>query len=304
MKGRLIWLVSTVMLVPALLAAQEAEQAKPAAGSRAALAVIAAESAGRVITLDILVADLGEKLANPTAAAILERDKAGKLVGKTAVRLSVLENQSARLQFGETVPRATGRTVRPEVGFRGGTLASYSDVQVGTLVQAIARSEDDGSIVADLKIERSGLAASGRNAAVGGADNPEQPPQNVGQLSLATTVRLKAGEPAIVGGRDLASGGETAQTWIVATAQLAGDKAAAGANDRAAAPSAGPVNEVRVFALKHASAADLTGVLVNVFAGQPLRIAAEPRTNSILVVGPAAHLQTAQALLTRLDEGK
>jgi type II secretory pathway component GspD/PulD (secretin) len=303
MFGRLIWLGTVLMLVPGLLAGKEPEKAKPAAEGGATLAVETAAGTGRVVTLDVLVADLSEKLESPTAAAILEREKAGKLAGKMAVKLAALENQTARVQFGETVARATGRTIRAEGGFRGGGVASYSDVQVGTVVQAIARIEDDGSIVVDLKIERSGLASSGRGTGAGGAEGQEQLPQSVGQLSLATTVKVKAGEPTIVGGRAMASGDETAQTWIVVTAQFAGNQAP-NASDRASARSGGPVNELRIFTLRHASAPDLATVLVNVFAGQPLRITAEPRTNSILVVGPAANIQTAQALLTRLDEGK
>ena len=256
-----------------------------------------------MVTLEVLIAELPGGLAPPTAAAILELEKAGKLTGRMRVRLAALENQVARVQFGEMVPRVTGRTVR---GGGFGAIPSYTDVNVGTLVQATSRVDGDGSVIANLTLERSGLAAAPR-AAAAGEPGAEQPPAGIGQLTLQTTVRIKSGEAVIVGGREATSGLETSETWVVVTAQV-GSGAAGAATGRAATPALTPtptpVSELRVFTLKNSSASDLAPILSDVFAGQPLRFSADPRTNSLLVIGPASNLQTAQSLVTRLDAAK
>ena len=123
----------------------------------------------------------------------------------------------------------------------------------------------------------------------------------IGQLSLQTTVRIKPGEAIIIGGREATSGQETSETWVVVTAQVGGPAGAAIGRATSPTPVTTPVSELRVFTLKHSSAPDLAPVLTNVFAGQPLRFSVDPRTNSILVIGPASNLQTAQSLVNRLD---
>jgi len=258
-----------------------------------------------MVTLEVLVADGNVPVAQPSATAILELEKSGQLTGRMRVRLAAVENQTARVQFGETVPRVTGRTNRPDGGFRGGGFSSYSDVQVGTVVQAISRVEPDGAVVAELKIDRSELAAASRGPAAGepavGEPSAEQLPQGVAQLSLQATVRIKPGETVIIGGRDAKSGADNTQTWVVVAAQVAGGPMPAAPLGQLPPPAPSTVSELKVFALKHASAPDLAPVLSSVFAGQPVRFSVDPRTNSLLVIGPAPNLQAAQALVSRLD---
>ena len=274
------------------------------------------DPAGRMVTLEVLVAEMNAPLAQPSAAAILELEKSGQLAGQMRLRLTAVENQSARLQLGETVPRVVGRASRPEGGFRGGPgFATYSDVQVGTVVQAVSRIEADGTVVAELKLDRSSLAAphaaAVSNQPVSNQPLADEPPQVVAQLSLQATVRLKPGEAVIVGGREAKTAEQSSQTWVVLTAQVPVTAPPPGVIPPAAplgqltppasAPAPAPISELKVFTLKHASAPDLAPVLTNVFAGQPVRFSVDPRTNSLLVIGPASSLQSAQALVTRLD---
>src|SRR5207248_498888 len=93
----------------------------------------------------------------------------------------------------------------------------YSSINIGTLVQVTARVESDGSIVTQFMAERSGLA--------GGPEPPfdpnvATPPKAVERLLTETTIRLKPGEPQLIGGRQSTVGKETNKTWIVLTAHL------------------------------------------------------------------------------------
>ncbi len=65
-------------------------------------------------------------------------------------------------------------------------------------------------------------------------------------------------------------------------------------------------SELRVFRLKNAAAADMEQVLAKLFTtggrfGTTLRIASDPRTNSVLASGPREQLVEIEALLSRLD---
>jgi len=66
------------------------------------------------------------------------------------------------------------------------------------------------------------------------------------------------------------------------------------------APAA--ATELRMFRLKHASAADMERLVFKLFqAGGGLRLASEGRTNTLVVSGPAAELAEIEAVLNRLD---
>jgi hypothetical protein len=73
----------------------------------------------------------------------------------------------------------------------------------------------------------------------------------------------------------------------------------------AGVPVASP-QELRVFRLKNATAADMERLLAKLFpgggrAGGGLRLASDERTNSVLVYGPPTQLDEIEAILTRLD---
>lgn len=62
-------------------------------------------------------------------------------------------------------------------------------------------------------------------------------------------------------------------------------------------------NQVKVFTLKYAQATDVAEVLKNLYDKGPAKIAADARTNSVVVTGPVAQLEEIEALLQKLDEG-
>ncbi|HZN35601.1 MAG TPA: hypothetical protein VFB80_17350, partial [Pirellulaceae bacterium] len=93
------------------------------------------EPAGQFITLELVVADAPEGTpATPTAAAILELEKAGKLTSFSRYRLTALENQQSSLQFGELASLISGR----QQGFRGaeGGVPTFNQMSVGTMISA------------------------------------------------------------------------------------------------------------------------------------------------------------------------
>ena len=178
---------------------------------------------GKMVTFEVLIADLLEPLDSPTVPKILELEKAGKLNFLTRLQLTSLEEQTASVQFGETTPRTTSRAPAGR-GFVGGPFAGRAppnspSLNVGTLVRVTARIDDDGSIVTQLMAERSGLNA--------GSDQAIEPNDGslpkVDRLMTQTTLRLKPGEPQLVGGQRATTGKDTNRTWIVLIARV-GDK--------------------------------------------------------------------------------
>ena len=243
--------------------------------------------ASRLVTIEVAIADLAGDAApaEVTPASLREMEKAGKLQSLTRIRLTTIENQQAQFQFGEKVPVVTGQERR---GPRGESASAISLENVGTIVEMLPRVEPDGSILLQMTLEKSRLIALHPVL-----EAPTPLPPRTSTISSKATVRLKSDEPTIVAGQQ-SEDKDNGQTWIVLTAS------AEAAPERAAA--AGPAHELKVFQLRFAAAADLAKVLSSVFEKEPVRIAAEVRTNSILVQGPAENLAMVEALLLRLDE--
>jgi len=162
-----------------------------------------------MITFEVLIADLAEALEQPTAASILELEKTGKLSFFTRLKLASLEEQTAIVDFSEMAPRIRGWTVTGR-----GSTPSYTSMNVGTVVQITTRVLDDGSIVAQLYVSRSGLAGGPE-----GADaDVSTPPKSVERMATQTTLKLKPGEAQILGGRQNTAGKDANKTYIVVTA--------------------------------------------------------------------------------------
>jgi type II secretory pathway component GspD/PulD (secretin) len=161
-------------------------------------------------------------------------------------------------------------------------------------VQATARVEADGSIIVEFNAERSGLV---KPKAAAEADVQAEP-QRISQLTSRTTVRVASGKPVIVGGQQSMAAGETAHSFIVLTATVAeGAKAAA-----APQADARPVPVIKVFTLTHARASDIIKAIRPILEDQPISLAADERTNSIIAHAVPQHLDIAAALIERLDQ--
>lgn len=257
--------------------------------------------AGKLVTLEVVIADVPEgAAAAPTAAAILDLEKAGKLSGLARYRLSSLENQQASIQFGELAPIVSARNMtgggRGGPGGFGGVSNSYTQVSVGTQVATVSRVESADAIVTDLKIQRSSVTPAAQPAA-DAADPNAFTPQGTVTLNIQTTVRTRPGEPTLLIGRQLKSGKETTQTWVVLTASVA---AAAPAEKRTGALQEAE-ERLKVFQVVNGSAPAMANVLMSVLQREGVRIAVDERTNTLVMRGDPGQLEIARALISRLD---
>src|SRR5262245_56700773 len=111
--------------------------------------------AGPMVRFEVLIAELAEPAAEPTAANVLELEKTGKLRSLIRLQLAAVEQQAASVQIGQLIQRVSGQVA--VAGRRGGpglpapaSIPRYSDVNVGTTIQVTPRIEKDGSIAAQL----------------------------------------------------------------------------------------------------------------------------------------------------------
>jgi type II secretory pathway component GspD/PulD (secretin) len=246
--------------------------------------------AGQVVQLELLIADTTGPIAGDvTAAAILEMETKGQLASGARIRLTTLEQQEAQVHFGERVPVPIGRV------FRGGDRAAettYNTENTGTLLQATTRVEQDGSIIAQVTVDQTRLAPSKPTPRDEPAPGIEL--RRTEQISTRTTVRLTSGKPVIIGSRDASTGGEGAQTYLVLTATLPEPKAAAAA----------PAVQLKVVPLTNARASEVARIVTEALPREPFKVGVDERTNSLLVTGEAAALETVLALVALLDEAK
>ena len=163
-------------------------------------------AAGKLIALEVLIADVAVTLEKPSAAKLLELEKAGKLADSARLRLTSIENVPGFVQVGETVARIQGRAAS------GLTVTPiYSDINVGTIVQATSRIGDDGQALVQLYVERSGIV---KPVGPDAASVDPLDPKSISKTITQTTVRAKLGEPLLIS-IGPSSTTTSVQTWIV-----------------------------------------------------------------------------------------
>jgi type II secretory pathway component GspD/PulD (secretin) len=265
-------------------------------------------SSGRMVSLEVVIAHRGEGGGDQAAidvtdgekalASIAELEAAGELAAVFRVRLATVDLQPAMIQVGERRPVATGQMV-PFGGRRGGEggaapalMRSYSTEQVGTLISGTPLVQPDGAVLVELNVEQTRLlppppTAEGEDAAA--------VPHRVATMMSKSTIRLPDGAPVLLGGASSTDGAEKGDAVIVVTARV-------GPATEATAPAQASVEELRIFALKNLAAADASRVMTELFSGQSIIVAADERTNSLLVKASADQLAEIQAVLLRLDE--
>jgi hypothetical protein len=162
-----------------------------------------AAAAGKSLMLDVCFAETEDAQSQPSASDLLEMERNGKLKSNARVRLLLLENQPAFAQFGELANKVSGRALMGQK-----TTPIYTTMNVGTMVQATGRIEDDGTILMQIYIEKSGLVAS---------DEPPdtREPENLTRLLAQSTVRLKSGEPTVLTSGPTGGSDTKSRNWIV-----------------------------------------------------------------------------------------
>src|SRR4029078_6825890 len=170
---------------------------------------------GKLVRFEVLIADLTEAVEAPSAAKVLELERAGKLQARVRFQLASVEEVPALIQFVETVSRVSQRGNR--AANRGRAAAQYADVSVGTTLQVTARVVEENTIVTQFLLSRSGLAAEAEQPADA---NAAVAPAAINRMQSNTTLRLKAGEPQVISGQQMGVGKEVNRTWIVVTGHV------------------------------------------------------------------------------------
>jgi hypothetical protein len=265
----------------------------------------ATTAAGPLVTLEVLLIDYKGRgnvkaAAAPTAAEFIKLHQIGELDRVVRAQISNVEQNKALVQVGERVPVATARTAggfardgAAAAGEARATAYSYSLEHIGTLISAVARVEEGGTVIVDLQVERSQMAATERPA----DDNSDAVGrQKTVSLVSQSTLRLKPGEPTLAKAFQTTADGETTGQFIVVTATVDHH----GAERAAAAKEEG--NVVRAFTLRAAKAGQMRRILADVFGNQPMRIGVDEDQNTIIVSGAPEQLEEVQRLLEALDQ--
>jgi type II secretory pathway component HofQ len=173
---------------------------------------------GKSVSIEVFIANFSTaadaEKGTPTEAEILEMEGQGKLANSTRVQLMTLDMQTAKVQYGESVPVATGSTSRPG---GGPPAVSYRMVETGTIIEATPRVEDDGSVVLLLSVQETKLVPGTKT----GAEKEEAggfTPTKTAMMNARTTLRVPAGKSVVTGGQR--SDKDPSQTWIVISAKV------------------------------------------------------------------------------------
>jgi hypothetical protein len=178
-------------------------------------------SAAKMIRFEVAVAEFAEAIDAEKPINLAEIERAGQAKSLIRVQLTSLDQQTATFQLTELVSRATGpfaaaRRGNPADPFDRGA-QRLSSINVGTILQMTPRLEPDGTVAAQVAINRTRLAAQQEQAAEAGI---AAAPQGIEQIVSETTVRLKPGEAQRVAARENNLGDDAGKTWIIITAHI------------------------------------------------------------------------------------
>jgi len=262
--------------------------------------VAEAADESRLVNFTVTIASGSSEKLQPDAEpkelakVVAALDKSGGLASFTQLNFSAIELEQARFQWGESNSVVTGRTVAggqaagrggPGGGGFGGSV-SLSREQTGTMIGAIARVVD-GAVVAQLEIEQ-----TKRDSRPAPAENDVTLPPGTNILSFKSAVRIPTGETVLLGSFQERSPSDTRKTIVLVSATIS----------EVAKNARADTSEIKIFTLKNANAEESRVLLSHLFADSPVSIAADERTNSLIVRGAKDPLMVFEAVLLRLDE--
>jgi type II secretory pathway component GspD/PulD (secretin) len=270
--------------------------------------------AGKLVSIDVAIIELAApaervgglegEAADKFVARLLELEVQGKLAALTRVRLSTIEEQTASVQFGENAAVVSGRNTMPARTREGAPGIANTPVftrqQFGTVVSATPRVEEDGAILIELQVEKSGLAKDARVPGNAATEENAPLPRSV-MINTRTTFRVQNGQTVIAAAMHAASDKDTTQTVILVTART---KAldGRGTTKRESKSRESDARSIKIFHLRFTDARGVVDVLEKLMMDKMLTIAADQRTNSLIVNGAADQLTTIAAILIALDE--
>lgn len=259
---------------------------------------------GRAVLVEVLIAHVSGDVKDEPGAKVdwsqrlaqWERD--GRVAALARVRLATLDQLQASVQIGERVPVVVGSMRLPSSPRREpgtdaapATARSYRVENVGTLVTATPRI-DEGSVLLDLKVEQSRLAAPG-------PDSGGDAPPSVQNVSAKTSVRIPAGQTVLAGEAQTAGKESPGRTFILVSA-AAGE----GSVRRQAAANlpAPELPQLHVFHLTFAKAKETAKLIQDLFAAAGVKASFQEQSNSLVVVAGPEQSAVVRALIAKLDE--
>jgi type II secretory pathway component GspD/PulD (secretin) len=139
-------------------------------------------------TSEIIQGDIGEVVSK-----LKER---GKLRVLARPELLTTNNQPAFLQLGHRIPRITGTSAS-----RGGRVNTMQLENVGTILGVTGRVADEDSVALEIDLERSHLEPEEEGPALASdEDGTAIRAAAIQTLTLQTTVSLRSGQTALIGG--------------------------------------------------------------------------------------------------------
>jgi type II secretory pathway component GspD/PulD (secretin) len=241
---------------------------------------------GRLISVEVVIADVTGEAGEMTAERLAELEKAGQVKSLSRLRVSTLENAPSMVQFGERVSVVTGHT---SFGGRGSQNVTAQE-NLGTMVSVTARVDQDDSILMEFQAEQTRLAPTAARAEGENADRPAELPRTT-TIATKSTLRIPQGKSVVAGSKTMRTPQGMTHTWILVSAHA-----------EAAAPEAESV--LKIMALKHAQGEAIAGLLAGVFPTANYRVAVDARTNSLIISGSPAVLEKVVPLIAELDQAK
>jgi type II secretory pathway component GspD/PulD (secretin) len=258
--------------------------------------------AGRMVSIEVVIVEFDAHegvdvdLGAPDKALerLRELEEQGEIDGLTRAHLSTLELQPATVKVGAQEPFVIARMRGPAGAGGGGSSTAFENL--GTMITITPRVAGDGAVVAELKLEKSNFRRANKDAA---SPDDVMPPRKT-SITLQSTLRIPAGQTAIVGGLESAGKEGSGQALVLVSARVSDGPAPEEGATTQNATTAGP--GIRIFSLRNAAAQEAAILLTTLFKTDGMHVGVDERTNSVLVRAPKTRLEEVEAVLLRLDE--
>jgi hypothetical protein len=245
----------------------------------------------RLVSLEFIIAEFqsGKSLArkfdmveNP-AERLAQLEREGRLTSVARLQFTTLERYEGKVHIGQPRSDMMDSTRRNPRGL--------SNTTFGTTVAATPWIEKDGSVRIQMTAERSRyIPALEKSDSVGN----ESPPGST-TFSTKGLFRVPPGKSVLLFGSQSAGQENAGETLMVVTAQVAG------ARQLSASDVVTDNPPMRIFKLRHLSAAAAAQSVDQLLSEDGVRTTVDNRLNSLIVMGPAKMLAAVESMLQALD---
>lgn len=248
--------------------------------------------------------------AEDPTAMVAHFAEQGLLVSKFEANLYGVADEKTTLSIQDTIPIKVGQTVGGRGGPGGFTQSQFINQNFGTMISVVPRLNDEGNIELTYTFERSRPVY--QKEAAEGQDGSEQPAAGIptprpSSFTAGSTIVIPAQQTVVAGGTGSVKVGDQRQVEKNHMVLLLSAKVLGGSGrSNKIAQEVPPTDRkpIKNIHLRHAAAATAADVLRDVLKGEPIEIAVDERTNSLILKGSAEATEIAEALLLKIDEGE